>query len=243
MVDTAKVLGINVNLFSFAECVDALTKFLNEHKGAQVVTINPEMFETAKKNEEFKNIISSAQFVVPDGVGIKLALKFKGIQQETIPGVELAEALIKYCAQNGLKVALIGTKEDILQEARANLVKKYENLNVSYSRNGFFGSEEENGIINELAQTTPSLVLVALGSPKQEFFVKKCMEQMKESVFIGVGGSFDVWAGRVERAPLIYRKLGLEWLYRTIKEPKRFKRIFPALPFFLFKAIIDMKNK
>lgn len=240
---TAKVLGIDVCLFSFDECVGRLSGYLKDKKGAQVVTINPEMFETAKKNEEFKNIVSTAEFVVPDGVGVKLALKLKGINQPTIPGVELSEALIDYCAKNGLNIALIGTKEDILQDAVSNLRKKYENLKISYSRNGFFTSEEENKIISEISQSSPSLVLVALGSPKQELFIKKCREQLKESVFIGVGGSFDVWANRVERAPLIFRKLWLEWLYRTIKEPKRFKRIFPTLPFFLFKAIMDMNNK
>lgn len=240
---TAKVLGIDVCLFSFDECVGRLSEYLKDKKGAQVVTINPEMFETAKKNEEFKIIVSAAEFVVPDGVGVKLALKLKGINQQTIPGVELSEALIDFCAKNGLNIALIGTKEDILQDAVSNLGKKYENLKISYSRNGFFTSEEENGIITELSQSSPSLVLVALGSPKQELFIKKCREQLKESVFIGVGGSFDVWANRVERAPLIFRKLWLEWLYRTIKEPKRFKRIFPTLPFFLFKAIMDMNNK
>ncbi len=242
-IKTAKVLGTDVNLFSFEECVDRLSGYLKNRKGAQVVTINPEMFETAKKNEEFKTIISNAEFVVPDGVGVKLALKLKGINQPTIPGVELAQALIEYCSKNGLNIALIGTKEDILQAAVSNLRQKYENLNISYSRNGFFSEQEENGIISELSQASPSLILVALGSPKQEFFIKKCREFLKESVFIGVGGSFDVWAGKVERAPLIFRKLWLEWLYRTIKEPKRFKRIFPTLPFFLFKAIMDMNNK
>lgn len=240
---TAKVLGIDVNLFTFKECVDRLTEMLKNYKGGQVVTINPEMFETAKKNKEFNDILSNAEFVVPDGVGVKLALKLKGINQETIPGVELAEKLIQYCALNSLNVALIGTKEEILQDAIKNLRMKYENLNISYSRNGFFVADEEEKIIEELKQSSPSLVLVALGSPKQEFFVKKCREILKNSIFIGVGGSFDVWSGRVERAPLIFRKLCLEWLYRTIKEPKRFKRIFPTLPFFLFKAIIDMNKK
>ncbi len=240
---TAKVLGIDVCLLSLDECVGRLSEYLKDKKGAQVVTINPEMFETARKNEEFRNIVSNSEFVVPDGVGVKLALKLKGINQPTIPGVELSEVLIDYCAKNGLNIALIGTKEDILQDAVSNLGKKYENLKISYSRNGFFTSEEENGIISELSQSSPSLVLIALGSPKQELFIKKCREQLKESVFIGVGGSFDVWANRVERAPLIFRKLWLEWLYRTIKEPKRFKRIFPTLPFFLFKAIMDMNNK
>ena len=240
---TAKVLGIDVCLLSLDECVGRLSEYLKDKKGAQVVTINPEMFETARKNEEFRNIVSNSEFVVPDGVGVKLALKLKGINQPTIPGVELSEVLIDYCAKNGLNIALIGTKEDILQDAVSNLGKKYENLKISYSRNGFFTSEEENGIISELSQSSPSLVLIALGSPKQELFIKKCREQLKESVFIGVGGSFDVWANRVERAPLIFRKLWLEWLYRTIKEQKRFKRIFPTLPFFLFKAIMDMNNK
>ena len=240
---TVKVLGISVNLFGFEECLECLKTRIRNLEGAHVVTVNPEMFETAGKNSDFKDIISNAEFVVPDGVGVKLALKFKGINQPTIPGVELSQSLIEYCAQNGLKVALIGTKEDILQDAISNLKQKYENLEISYSRNGFFAPEEEDKIISELKNSSPSLVLVALGSPKQEFFIKKCRESIKESVFIGVGGSFDVWAGRIERAPLIFRKLWLEWLYRTIKEPKRFKRIFPTLPFFLFKVIMDMNKR
>ncbi|MBR6163233.1 WecB/TagA/CpsF family glycosyltransferase [bacterium] len=240
---TAKVLGIDVNLFDFSSCVEAIIGYIESKKGAQVVTINPEMFETAQKNSDFKEIIFDAEFVVPDGVGVKLALKLKGINQPTIPGVELSSALIEYCAKNGLNVALIGTKQDILEDAVSNLTKKYENLKISYSRNGFFTSEEEGEIIGALASSEPSLVLVALGSPKQEFFIKRAREVLKESIFIGVGGSFDVWAGRIERAPLIFRKLWLEWLYRTIKEPKRFKRIFPTLPLFLFKVIMDMNKR
>lgn len=239
---SAKVLGIDVNIFDFNTCVEAITKYIGDKKSAQVVTINPEMFETADKNSDFKELLSSADFVVPDGVGVKLALKLKGINQPTIPGVELSQSLIEVCAQKGLGVAFIGTKEDILNDAVSNLKKKYDGLKVVYSRNGFFTPEEENGIITEIANSSPSLVLVALGSPKQEFFIKRAREVLKESVFIGVGGSFDVWAGRIERAPLIFRKLWLEWLYRTIKEPKRFKRIFPTLPLFLFKVIMDINK-
>ena len=96
---------------------------------------------------------------------------------------------------------------------------------------------DDEKILEELRLKNPRLALIALGSPKQEFFIAKAKKIMPETLFIGLGGSFDVWSGYVERAPEIWQKMGLEWLYRTIKEPKRFKRIFPTLPLFVLKVL------
>ena len=104
-----------------------------------------------------------------------------------------------------------------------------------YIQDGYF--KDDNKILNELKTANPKLALVALGSPKQEIFISKAKKTLPETVFIGLGGSFDVWSGAVERAPEIYQKIGLEWLYRTVKEPQRFKRIFPTLPLFVLKVL------
>src|SRR5699024_5376415 len=158
---------------------------------------------------------------------------------QNIPGIEYSKKLIAICAKNGFPIALLGAKEEIVQKAKANLLKEFENLNIVYARNGYFSKEDEENIKSEMTQAAPKAVFVALGAPKQEFMIQELKKSMPEAVFVGVGGSFDVWSGVVERAPEIYQKLGLEWLYRNVKEPQRFKRIFPALPLFLIRVIID----
>ena len=181
--------------------------------------------------------MKNADLVIPDGVGIKLALKIYGIAQEQIPGIEFSGRLIEYCAKNSLPVALIGAKEETLQTACQKLKEKNDGLNIVYARNGYFKEDDERAIVDEMKSKNPKLVLVALGVPKQEIFIKKYKNEFPNTIFVGVGGSFDVWSGVVERAPEIYQKLGLEWLYRTVKEPKRFKRIFPTLPLFVLKVL------
>ena len=110
-----------------------------------------------------------------------------------------------------------------------------------YLCNGYFENDDE--VINEVKEHQPKLVLCALGAPKQELFINKCKDVLNNAVYIGIGGSFDVWAGEVTRAPKIFQKLGLEWLYRTLKQPSRIKRIYKTLPMFLFRAIIDSIRK
>ena len=125
--------------------------------------------------------------------------------------------------------------ERVYEKAKENLEKEISGLYITYAHDGYFSDDEK--IINELKIRQPRLVLCALGSPKQEEFILKAKQVLPNSLFVGVGGSFDVWSGVVERAPEIYQKLGLEWLYRTVKEPKRFKRIFPTLPLFVLNVL------
>ena len=235
----AKILGFGVDLMTFDGALEFSEERLKQGSGFQVVTINPEMIEIAKKNPDFAAVLNNADLVIPDGVGIKLALKINGINQQNIPGIEYSKKLIAICAKNGFPIALLGAKEEIVQKAKTNLLKEFENLNIVYARNGYFSKEDEENIKSEMTQAAPKAVFVALGAPKQEFMIQELKKSMPEAVFVGVGGSFDVWSGVVKRAPEIYQKLGLEWLYRTVKEPQRFKRIFPALPLFLIRVIID----
>ena len=234
----AKILGFEVDLLSFN---DALTFIINqsESQSTQTVTINPEMIALGEKNEEFREILKTADLVIPDGFGVKLGLKIKGINQERIPGIEFAKKLIEYCAENGLPIALLGAKEDTMQNSAQNLLKEFPKLDIAYKRNGYFNSEEEKRIVEELKAVSPKLVLVALGVPKQEIFIKNIKSEFNNTMFVGVGGSFDVWSGKVKRAPIFFRKIGCEWLWRLIKEPSRFNRMFPTLPLFLFKVIIE----
>lgn len=220
-----KLQGFNIDTFTFDEALQYAEK-------GQVVTINPEMILSARRNADFAEIINSAELVIPDGIGVQLGLKILGHNVRRIAGIEFGRKLIdKFASQ---PTAFVGAKPEIIQKAVENLKKEVPNLNAVYVQDGYF--KDDDRVLDELTAANPKLVLVALGSPKQEIFISKAKKLLPNALFIGLGGSFDVWSGVVERAPEIWQKLGLEWLYRTVKEPKRFKRIFPTLPLFVLKV-------
>ncbi len=231
-----KIQGFDVDSFTFEQAVDWAYS-----KHGQIVTINPEMISAAQKNSDFAEIINSAELVVADGIGVEIGLKILGYKVKRIAGIDLGKALVDKFTASGKSVAMIGAKPGVVDSAIENLSKEYQNLNVVYSHDGYFDNDED--IIESVILANPDLILVALGSPKQEFFIHNLKEKLPNSTLIGLGGSFDVWAGVVERAPIIYQKLGLEWLYRTLKEPKRFKRIFPTLPLFVLKVLKERFSK
>lgn len=234
-------MGIKIDGDTFLRSLNIAFDLINENKVSQVVTINPEMFAESEKNEDFKKILEDAELIVPDGIGIKIAFKLKGKNVERVPGVDFARTLIDWCAKNNKPVAIIGAKEEVVTKAVENLKSEVDGLNIVYYHNGYF--ENNNEIYDELKNANAKLVLVALGSPKQEFFIYNAKNKIPPCLMIGIGGSLDVWSGTVKRAPKIYQKLGLEWLYRTVCQPERFKRIFPAIPKFLWKVITYKEEK
>ena len=227
---TVKLQGFNVDTFDFDTAVDYA-----KTNGGQIVTINPEMISCAKKNKPLAEIINNAELVVPDGIGVEIGLKILGHKVHRIAGVELGGRLTDENAKSGKRVAMVGAKPEIIKKASENLKNEIPGLNLVYVQDGYFTDDER--VLAELKNAAPDLVLVALGSPKQEEFISRAKSLLPKALMIGLGGSFDVWSGVVERAPLFYQKAGLEWLYRTVKEPKRFKRIFPTLPLFVLSVL------
>jgi len=236
-----KLMGIEISCDTFVGALDKAFNLINGDKVSQVVTINPEMYAEKEINSEFEKILSEAELIVPDGIGIKIGLKFKGHDVERVPGVDFARTLIDWCAKNNKPVAIIGAREEVVTKAVENLKNEVDKLNIVYYHNGYF--DDDNEIYEMLKECKPKLVLVALGSPKQEFFIYNAKNILSPCLMIGIGGSLDVWSGNVKRAPKIYRKIGLEWLYRTICQPNRFKRIFPAIPKFLWKVVTYKEDK
>ena len=228
--NTVQILGYGIDDIGLD---DAVEKAFDTP--GQIVTINPEMMSYGLKDSEFSNILKSAQLVVPDGIGVVLGLKILGHNIHRLPGIELGMALLCKASKENKKVAFVGAKEYIVNQAVKNLKSKFENLNVVYVKDGYFSDDAK--VVEEVVNAQPDLVLVALGSPKQEFFIDKLKKELSNSVMIGLGGSFDVWAGVVKRAPIVYQRLGLEWMYRVLCEPKRISRIFPAIPLFLCKVL------
>ncbi|MCM1264982.1 MAG: WecB/TagA/CpsF family glycosyltransferase [Candidatus Gastranaerophilales bacterium] len=240
-MDRVKLLGYGIDTFSFDEAVEYALELEKQDKTSQVITINPEMFDCAKIDAEFAEILNTAEMVIPDGVGVKIGLKILGENVSRIAGVDFARRMLEKSAEHNLPVAIIGAKPDVIKKTEERLKEEIPNLNIVYSHDGYFDNNIK--IINDLKQASPRLILVALGAPKQEKFINEAKKVLPFGLMVGVGGSFDVWSGTVERAPEIYQKLGIEWLYRTIKQPERFKRIFPTLPLFVLRVIKEKITK
>ncbi len=237
---SVELLGYNVDDYTFDEAIVKAKSLIDGQHVSQVVTINPEMFKEAEKNQNFSNIVKEAEMVIPDGIGVKIALQITGKKANRIPGIDFAKKLLQEAAVSGIPVAIIGSKEEVVVKAVENLQNEINGLNIVYYHNGYF--KDDALIYDELKNKSPKLILVALGSPRQEEFIYNAKKVLNPALMVGIGGSLDVWSGSVKRAPKIFQKLGLEWLYRTVSQPSRFKRIFPTLPLFLLK-VINYKDK
>ena len=234
----ACLFGLPIDITNTEEAKEFL---LSQNKPMQVVTINPEMITKSYKDNNLSELVKNADIIVPDGIGVVMALKMIGVKTNRVPGIELAHSLLKEAEKRELNVALIGADEDTIQKAKQELLKEMPNLKISYIRNGYFNKDEENVIIEELSKVQPDILLAGLGFPKQEIFIENFKKYSKKAIMIGVGGSFDVWAKKLKRAPEIFQKLNLEWFYRLLCQPSRFKRMFPAIPLFLLKVPLENK--
>ena len=217
---TVNLLNFPIDTFSTEDAFKYAKTLLDGSKSSHIVTINPEIIESAKKNSHLERILKEAELVVADGIGIKIGLLIKGQKVDRIAGIDFAKRLVEEAAKSGIPTALVGAKQEVLEKATETLLKNNSGLNLVYTHNGYFENNSE--IINELKEKSPKLLLVAMGAPKQEEFIYEAKNVLPSTLMIGIGGSFDVWAGNVKRAPKIWQKLGLEWLYRTIKQPERY---------------------
>ena len=234
----ACLFGLPIDIISLNDAKELL---LNAGMPMQVVTINPEILTNSYRDAELSDLIKNADLVTPDGVGVVMGLKMIGIKTNRLPGIELAYSLLQEANEKGLKVALVGADEDTIQKAKAELLKELPNLNFVYVHNGYFNKDEEEEIFNKLAEVQPDILFAGLGFPKQEKFLKHFKNFAKNTIMIGVGGSFDVWAKKLKRAPKIFQKLNLEWFYRLLCQPSRFKRMFPSIPLFLLRVPLNYK--
>jgi N-acetylglucosaminyldiphosphoundecaprenol N-acetyl-beta-D-mannosaminyltransferase len=198
----------------------------------QIVTLNAEMVVQAQQDADLDRIVRHAHLIVPDGAGVVWAVRLAGEHINRLPGIELAAAALARAAQLNLRVALLGGKPEVMTQLLGSLPQQHPGLNIVASHDGYFQADEAESVVDELAKHEPQLVLIALGVPKQEYFIDKWAHAFPHAVLIGVGGSFDVWTGQVQRAPKVMRDLHLEWLYRLIKEPWRWRRMGSTLPNF-----------
>jgi N-acetylglucosaminyldiphosphoundecaprenol N-acetyl-beta-D-mannosaminyltransferase len=239
-----KVLGYPVDTVDEPLALDVIQEAWNAKRGLHVVTLNAEMVVASQQDQALDRIIRHAHLIVPDGSGVVWALRLAGHGVNRLPGIELASAALGLAARNGARVALLGGKTEVLEKIKTTLPTLYPNLNIVASHNGYFSLDDEDQLVDQIADEKPDLLLVALGVPKQEYFIDRWNHAFPHTVMIGVGGSFDVWAGNVKRAPAAFRKMHLEWFYRLMAEPWRFKRMSAALPSFAMQVLQELaQNK
>ena len=236
---STKILGVRVDKVTKAQALEKFRQLLDGSRCELIVTPNAEIVEKASKTPQLRRIINEeAALVTPDGVGLIYASKLKGDPiEEKVAGIDFARSAIEICAQLGRSVYLLGSKPGVAEAAAANLEKEIPGLKIAGFRDGYFKEEEEASVVRQINESGADFLCVALGSPKQEYFVIRHRDMLKVKAAAGLGGSLDIWSGQLNRAPAFYIDHGLEWLYRMIQEPKRLKRL-PALPVFLIKAAI-----
>lgn len=208
------------------EFYNELNQKIKTNKKMFIITANPETFSYAKNEEEIsKMLLDENVIIVPDGIGIVKAAQILGIDvKERIPGIEIAQKILEYGNEYQKSLYLFGAKQEVLDSLKEKIVKEYPYINLLGATNGYVENKEKE--YQKIIKLKPDLVLVALGIPAQEKLIYKYLNEFKKGIFVGVGGSFDVLSGTKKRAPKIFRKLNIEWLYRIMKEPKRIKRFY-----------------
>jgi N-acetylglucosaminyldiphosphoundecaprenol N-acetyl-beta-D-mannosaminyltransferase len=227
------ILGCRLDAIDADAATDAIMRFAREGIGAQIVTLGTEMVVHAQRDARYRGVVNGCALSLCDTVGLLAVARSRGADlHDRVTGVELVEHLCARAAGDGVSIFLFGGAPGVAQRAAAELQRRYPGLIVAGTRNGYFASEESAQIAQEIRASGAQLLFVGMGFPKQEYWLAEHLRETGCGAGIGVGGSFDVISGNVERAPERWRKLGLEWLYRLLKEPHRWRRQL-ALPHFV----------
>ena len=230
------VMGVGFDSLTMDEAVARARDLMAERRAAYVVTPNPEIVMLCRDDPAAMQAVQGADLVLPDGIGIIYAAKILGEKlQGKVAGIEFAESLVAAMAKENMRLYLLGAKPGVAEKAGANLCAKYPGLVLAGTHDGYFSDPQE--VVDSInAAGGADVVFVCLGAPKQEKFIADNMDDIHSTLFCGLGGSLDVFAGVAKRAPDIFIKLGLEWFYRLLKQPSRIGRMM-KLPKFLLIVI------
>lgn len=236
MSDKIDILGVKVDPVTMSQAVAQVQDYMDEKKNVLIATANAEMIMRATHDKELQAILNDAALVVPDGAGTVWAAHHLGHDMpERVAGFDLAQELMRLAPQRKRRVFFFGSAPGVAEKAKAKAEELYPGIEIVGVRNGFFTEKDEPEIIAQIKEAKPDLLLAALGVPKQEKWLYKHKEELGVPVSIGVGGTLDVMAGVMKRAPLWMQKAKLEWLFRGMLQPKRAGRLM-ALPKFVLKV-------
>ncbi len=229
----AIILGCEVDMLSAVECLDTIADLIEAQAPAQVITLNAEIVYQAQRNPQLSEIINRASLVTPDGIGIVWGGRQLGYPiEERVSGIDLLLSICQTAPTRGWKIYLLGSAPGVADEAARQLCQHYPGLWVCGTHHGYFQDDDLPALIEDINQSQADILVVSLGAPKQELWISQHRDKISVPVCIGAGGSLDVIAGHKKRAPGWIIKLNLEWLYRLLSEPTRWRRQL-ALPKFV----------
>lgn len=234
-MDKVNILGVGVDIVTMAQATKRACGMLESEGLSVIYTPNSEIILYASEHEEFKDVINSADMIIPDGIGVVHGAKILGKPlPERVAGFDLVCCLFGEMAKSGKSVYLLGAKPGVADKAAEKLREKYRGLVIAGTHDGYFKDDE--AVIEDINKANPDFLMVCIGFPKQEIWINKYRDRLNAKLAIGAGGCIDVFAGTVLRAPDFYCRHGIEWLYRLIKQPSRFVRML-ALPKFGLKVL------
>lgn len=235
---TFDILGVRFHRYTRKQAVEQILHWITEQSPRMVITAGPEFVMMARQQPEVLRIAQRADLVTPDGVGVVWAARRQGRPvEERVTGVELVLDLLETAEQRreNLRVYILGARPEVLKRCLEVMRARFPAIEFA-GRDGYFSADEAKNVVEDVAAFKPSIWLVGLGQPRQEHFIVDWHASLPPCVAIGVGGSIDVWSGTVKRAPVVFRKLNIEWLYRLLKQPSRWRRQL-ALPRFAWQVL------
>ena len=235
------MLGVRITKSSKRELLSRLGADLKHGRQSAIFTPNSQMLLAASKDRELRKLLNSSELNIPDGVGVRLAARLRGGRLESMSGIDLAEELLSVAASKGYRVFFLGAKRGVAEKAAENMRVRYPTLQICGVHHGYFDKSgaENAAVLKKIRTAAPDILFVCFGFPAQEKWIADNLASLPSvKLAMGLGGSLDVWSGNIRRAPLLIQKAGLEWLWRTVLEPKR-ARIFVDIPHFLIEIIKD----
>lgn len=241
-----RILDVRIDNLTMKETVNKVEKeYILNRKPLHLMGVNADKLNLCCTDNKIKEIVNKSEIINADGASVVLAGRYLNYNiPERVAGIDLMQELLNLSNNRGYSVYFLGAKQEILDDMIDIFKDKYKNLIILGSRNGYFSDEELSGIENDLNNLKPNIVFVGITSPRKEYIVQRFLDNGLNSVFMGVGGSFDVLSGHIKRAPFWMQKSNLEWLFRVVNEPKRlFKRYFIGNVQFINRIIKEKKNK
>ena len=232
-----EILGVPVDSVTMNRTVELAVSFLAGNVAQSIVAVNPEKVMRARYDLRLREQLQRAGILIPDGIGVVMAARILGLgRPERVPGSELMPVLCELAARTGRRVFLFGAASDVNERAAQVLRERYKGLTIAGTQDGFLKEADMPGLVDRINSSQTDILFVALGSPKQEDWIDRYLPQLTVKICQGVGGTFDVIAGRVRRAPAAFRAVHLEWFYRLVTNPQRLHRQ-AALPQFAFHVL------
>lgn len=243
-MDRIQLFGLSIDRVSMDEALGRIDEFIAERTPRHIVTLDSSMIVIAREDAALHQIVANADMITPDGVGVVWASRLLGKPIEhRVSGVDLVAGVCERSERCGISVYFLGAAPGVADEAAENLKRKFPGARIVGTRHGFFAEADEPQIVADIASRRPDVLFVAFGIPKQEKFIQRHKAEMNVPVSIGIGGSFDVHSGRVQRAPVWMQKAGLEWLFRLMQNPKKIGKVMTLPRFALLALRLKLSGK